>query len=121
MAVGSVRTKSIYDKETPGEGLKLLIMRRWPRGIKKTRIDEWDKDLAPSPELLDDWIRQEIPFKEFKGRYLGEMKAPLQRDKIRALAKRAKKETITLFCHERKGEDACCHRWILKEIIDKCR
>ncbi|MFQ5957046.1 MAG: DUF488 domain-containing protein [Candidatus Brocadiales bacterium] len=89
-----VKTKSVYDDETRGEGLRLLIMRRWPRGITKARIDEWDKDLAPSVELLSDWINKKIPFKEFR-------------------------KTITLFCHE--GEDTHCHRKMLKELIEKRR
>ncbi len=118
MAVG-IETKSIYDDQTPDEGVRLLIMRRWPRGIKKTRINEWDKDLAPSPQLLQDWTRKKIPFKEFRRRYLGEMRTPLQRDKIKALAKRAGKEKITLFCHEE--EDTYCHRKMLKELMDRCR
>ncbi|MCQ4573659.1 MAG: DUF488 family protein [Candidatus Brocadiales bacterium] len=118
MAVGrGIGTKSIYDKETPGEGLKLLIMRRWPRGVSKKRIDEWDKDLAPSPGLLNDWIKKKIPFKEFRRKYLSEMRT--QKDKVKVLAGRAKKETITLFCHEE--EDTYCHRKMLKELIDKCR
>ncbi|MFQ5863468.1 MAG: DUF488 domain-containing protein [Candidatus Brocadiales bacterium] len=112
-----IRTKSVYDGETRGEGFRLLIMRRWPRGITKARVDEWDRDLAPSAQLLSDWIKKKIPFKEFKKRYINEMRA--QRDKIRLLAKRAKRETITLFCHEE--EDTHCHRKMLKELIDKCR
>lgn len=118
MPVG-IKTKSIYDEETPGEGFRLLVMRRWPRGIRKTRIDEWDRDLSPSLELLNDRLKKKIPFKEFKKRYVSEMKGSLQRQKIQLLAERAGKETITLFCHEE--EDTHCHRKILKELIDKCR
>lgn len=112
-----IKTKSVYEAESQGEGFRLLIMRRWPRGVSKSRVDEWDRDLAPSVQLLNDWIKKKIPFKEFRRRYLEEMKT--QRDKIRILAKRAKKETITLFCHEE--EDTYCHRKMLKELIDKCR
>ncbi|MHC4198347.1 MAG: DUF488 domain-containing protein [Planctomycetota bacterium] len=114
-----IKTKSIYDKETKDEGVRLLIMRRWPRGIRKTRIDEWDKDLSPSPELLDDWNTGKIPFKEFKKRYISEMRAPLQKGKIAELAGRAKRQEITLFCHEE--EDSQCHRKMLEELINKGR
>lgn len=111
----AIKTKSIYEAEGPDEGYKLLIMRIWPRGIRKDRFDEWDKDLAPSPALLKDWLKKVIPFTEFRARYIKEMES--QKEKIKALARRAKKETITLFCHER--EDTYCHRKMLKELIEK--
>ncbi|MEE9488397.1 MAG: DUF488 family protein [Candidatus Brocadiales bacterium] len=114
-----IKTKSVYDKETKDEGVRLLIMRRWPRGVKKTRVDEWDKDFAPSPELLDDWNKEKIPFKEFRKRYISEMRAPLQKSKIAELARRAKRRGITLFCHEE--EDTRCHRKMLEELINKFR
>ena len=111
----AIKTKSVYEEEGPDEGNRLLIMRIWPRGVKKDRFDEWDKDLSPSPALLKDWLKKGVPFKEFKARYAKEMGS--QREKIRALAMRAKEETITLFCHEK--EDTYCHRRILKELIVK--
>ena len=50
-----IETKSIYhDSIEPGDGYRLLVMRYWPRGVKKDRIDSWIKELAPSKELLAD-------------------------------------------------------------------
>lgn len=109
----AIKTKSVYEEEGPDGGYRLLIMRVWPRGVKKDRFDEWDKDLSPRPALLKDWLKKGIPFKEFKARYAKEMGA--QKEKIKALAMRAKEETITLFCHEK--EDTYCHRRMLKELI----
>ncbi len=110
----AVKTKSVYEEVGPEEGYRLLIMRMWPRGIKKGRFDEWDKDLSPSSGLLRDWLKKSITFKEFKARYLKEMET--QKERIKTLAERAKGQTVTLFCHER--EDTYCHRKMLKEIID---
>jgi len=31
-----IKTKRIYEPADPSDGHRLLIMRRWPRGIKKT-------------------------------------------------------------------------------------
>lgn len=110
-----IKTKSIYDEKDTSDGTRILIMRKWPRGIKKDKIDEWDKSYAPSEELLADWNNDRIPFKGFKSRYLKEMK--LCMDKIKELSKRAKSETLTLLCHER--DDKYCHRKMLKEFIEK--
>lgn len=113
----AIKTKSVYEGEDKGEGHRLLIMRIWPRGIPKTRFDEWDKELAPSPQLLKKWLNKSIPFEKFRSGYTKEMES--QRERIKTLAKRVKKETITLFCHE--TEDAYCHRKMLKELIQRCK
>jgi len=38
------------------DGTRLLVMRFWPRGLKKTAFHHWHRDLAPTPELLT-WCR----------------------------------------------------------------
>ena len=42
----------IYD-EPAGTGVRVLVDRVWPRGLRKddARLDEWCKDVAPSDEL----------------------------------------------------------------------
>ena len=42
--------KRVYDKAAPEDGVRFLVERLWPRGIKKTdlRLDAWLKDVAPS-------------------------------------------------------------------------
>lgn len=110
-----IKTKSIYAEKDPSDGTRILIMRKWPRGIKKSKIDEWDKSYAPSEKLLADWNNKKISFNVFKNHYLKEM--TLCMDKIKDLSKRAKTETLTLLCHEK--DDEHCHRKMLKELIEK--
>ena len=45
--------KRVYDKTAPEDGVRFLVERLWPRGIKKTdlRVDGWLKDVAPSAAL----------------------------------------------------------------------
>ena len=111
-----IKTKSIYynDKE-PHDGTRILVMRRWPRGISKDQIDEWRKDLGPSMELLQQWNKGEIAFAEFRERYLAEMQD--KAEEVQELARQARTETITLLCHE-KSEDHC-HCKMLKELIEQ--
>lgn len=60
-AVMSVRTevaiKRVYEPAAPEDGLRVLVDRLWPRGVSKAeaRLDEWAKDVAPSPELRKAW------------------------------------------------------------------
>ena len=59
-----IRTKSVYDPVEESDGLRILIMRKWPRGIgyrknnKRGMIDFWSKELGPSIGLLDNWNRR---------------------------------------------------------------
>jgi uncharacterized protein YeaO (DUF488 family) len=109
-----IKTKSIYyHKKEPDDGTRILVMRRWPRGISKDQADEWRKDLGPSSELLKQWNKGEIAFAEFRERYLKEIQD--KTEEVQELAMRARTETITLLCHE-ESEDHC-HRKMLKELI----
>jgi len=48
-----IRRKRIYLKPAPEDGVRILVERLWPRGLKKedAAVDLWLKDVAPSPEL----------------------------------------------------------------------
>jgi len=112
-----IKTKSVYkDKIESTDGVRILVMRRWCRPLsrEKAKIDEWLKELGPSPELLTDWNKKVIGWPEYEKRYLKEMEA--QTNLIRNLSERAKEETITLLCTERTDEQ--CHRRLLKELIE---
>ena len=47
----AIRTKNIYDPASPEDGLRLLVMRKWPPGVSRDRVDRWEKDLS-SASLL---------------------------------------------------------------------
>ena len=48
-----LQTKRVYEAEKPADGLRILIDKLWPRGIKKEdlALDEWVKEVAPSDKL----------------------------------------------------------------------
>ena len=48
----ALRTKRVYEDASPDDGFRLLTMRFWPRGVRKDRVDAWEKELGPSPKLL---------------------------------------------------------------------
>ena len=45
--------KRAYEQASDEDGYRVLVDRLWPRGVLKARaaLDEWCKDVAPSPEL----------------------------------------------------------------------
>ena len=109
-----VRTKSVYEKAEPADGFRLLVMRRWPRGVRKDSVDEWDKELGTPNDLIDDWKAGKAEWAEFCRRYREAMKG--RKERIRELAARARGETVTLLCGCR--DEAHCHRSLLKELIE---
>lgn len=109
--------KSIYDSKSPNDGLRVLVMRYWPRGIKKDKVDIWFKDLGTSAELIKAWKFGTISWLEFRKGYLADVKDKSKRAIIRELAKRAKTEKLTLLCSCR--DHTRCHRAILKELIER--
>ena len=48
-----VRLKRAYEAPADTDGMRVLVDRLWPRGVKKTdaAIDLWIKEIAPSTEL----------------------------------------------------------------------
>ena len=48
-----IRLKRAYDSASKDDGIRFLVERLWPRGVKKDalRLDAWLKDVAPSTEL----------------------------------------------------------------------
>jgi uncharacterized protein YeaO (DUF488 family) len=49
----AIRVKRVYDPPARGDGVRVLVDRLWPRGLKKDEawIDHWMKDVAPSAGL----------------------------------------------------------------------
>ena len=109
--------KSIYDPKSKDDGFRVLVMQYWPRGVKKQKIDAWYRDLGTSKELIKTWKAGKISWAQFKARYLADLKEEEKKSLVHELAKRARKEKITLLCGCRDPDK--CHRAILKEQIEK--
>ena len=113
--------KHVRLKAEPDDGTRLLIMRFWPRGVRKDHVHEWIRGLAPSRALLKwCWSNQgdidpETFANTWKVRYREEMAG--QTDLIENLCERLRSgESVTLLCACHNPE--MCHRTVLAEIIN---
>lgn len=72
-----VRIKRVYDKAADEDGIRLLVDRLWPRGIKKVDLsfDDWAKCLAPSTEARKAFGHKAENFPAFRERYTAELNA----------------------------------------------
>lgn len=111
-----VKTKSIYEPAEPGDGVRVLITRYYPRGVKKDRFDQWVKPLSPSRELLSSYRGGEKSWDQFEESFLSEIKANLEsREALRKLDALSREENVTLLCYEKSGLP--CHRYLVQKIL----
>ena len=75
--MGVVNIKRIYDARSRSDGQRVLVDRLWPRGVSKAKaaLDEWFKDIAPSPRLRLWFGHRADRWSEFKVRYRRELDA----------------------------------------------
>ncbi len=107
--------KSVYDKPEPSDGKRILVMRIWPRGISKERVDLWMKELGTDKELIKKWKEGRVSWNEFAAEYRKSLKG--KEDLLRRLAEESEEATITLLCTDR--DPSRCHRSLLKAAIEE--
>jgi len=109
---GNVKLKRAYEQPEAGDGVRILVDRLWPRGVKKedAAIDQWMKDLSPSTELRHWFGHDPDRWKEFRERYAKEVDEHAdQLDQLRALAREG---TVTLVysAHDEEHNNAVALR-----------
>ncbi|HEX3914148.1 MAG TPA: DUF488 family protein [Steroidobacteraceae bacterium] len=92
----SIVIKRIYAAPASGDGLRVLVDRLWPRGIKKVdaKLAFWMKELAPSQKLRVWFGHKPERFEVFGERYRRELSGNPLVAEMRALAR---KKRITLL------------------------
>ena len=70
-----LRLKRAYEAPAPEDGVRILVDRLWPRGLKKeaAALDEWARDAAPSAELRRWYGHDPSKFDQFARRYREEL------------------------------------------------
>ncbi len=99
-----IQIKRVYEPKARGDGVRFLVERLWPRGIKKEDLDAraWLKDVAPSPELRKWFSHDPAKWDEFKARYQAELdKEP---EAWKPLLEAARQGTVTLLYSARDTE-----------------
>jgi uncharacterized protein YeaO (DUF488 family) len=95
----NVMYRRIYDDASPEDGLRILVDRIWPRGVRKedARLDEWMRDIAPSTGLRQWYGHDPERYDEFRRRYLAELREPAREKAVRRLREHAGQVQMTLL------------------------
>ncbi|WKZ46925.1 MAG: DUF488 domain-containing protein [Anaerolineales bacterium] len=72
-----LKTKRVYEKAESSDGVRFLVERLWPRGMKKEalKMKAWLKDAAPSADLRNWFGHDPLKWDEFQKRYQAELKS----------------------------------------------
>ena len=106
MAEGRVRVRRVYEEPEPGDGIRVLVDRIWPRGLTRASaaLDEWCKHVAPSDELRKWYGHDPGRFAEFGRRYRLELQDPAQAEALAHLHGLARDRPLTLLTATRQPE-----------------
>ena len=112
-----LKTKRVYESAKQDDGVRFLVERLWPRGIKKEelKMKAWLKDVAPSPELRKWFAHDPDKWKEFQKRYRSELKS--NPDAWKPILEAAKDGNVTLLYSARDTEHNSAV--LLKEFLEK--
>jgi uncharacterized protein YeaO (DUF488 family) len=110
-----IRLKRVYEPPAPDDGVRILVDRLWPRGLRKAdaAVDRWLKELAPSTALRQWFGHDPQRWPDFQDRYRAELadKAELLQE-LRVLARR---EPITLLYGAR--DDRHNQAVVLRDVL----
>ncbi|HSQ79267.1 MAG TPA: DUF488 family protein [Candidatus Bathyarchaeia archaeon] len=112
-----IRLKRAYEAPSKDDGARLLVERLWPRGLTKEKaaIDEWFRDIAPSPTLRRWYAHDPEKWEEFRRRYLEELRG--NKAEVERLRARLEKGTAT-FVYAAKDE-ARNSAVVLKDYLER--
>jgi uncharacterized protein YeaO (DUF488 family) len=92
-----IQLKRVYEEPEAHDGVRFLIERLWPRGIRKADLvmNGWEKEAGPSDELRKWFSHDPEKWTEFQHRYSAELDTrPEAWAQILAAAQRG---TVTLL------------------------
>lgn len=103
-SVSTIRIKRAYEAPSKEDGKRYLVERLWPRGIKKENLllEDWLKEVAPSPKLRTWFSHDPKKWEEFRRRYFQELDEHPEIWKV--LLDAGKKGTVTLIYGSREEE-----------------
>ena len=113
------RLRRIYDTPPADDGLRVLVDRLWPRGLRKAdaEVDVWAREIAPSAELRRWFAHDPARWTEFRARYRDELSR--QSEALDGLLAECRKGPVTLLYAARDTEhnQAVVLREVLREKL----
>jgi uncharacterized protein YeaO (DUF488 family) len=115
----NVAVKRVYEAASSSDGVRVLVDRLWPRGLKKTdaAVKFWLRDLAPSDELRQWFHANPKGWRMFRKRYLKELvgeESSAAVEKLHHLAEGKRPVTLLYASRDEEHNNAV----VLKELLE---
>ena len=110
-----IAIKRVYEPKTKTDGTRVLIMRLWPRGIRKTHVDIWLTELGPVLPLMRAFRSGRISWTEYRRRYRKGLARPEAQAPLATVRAYEKSGRVTLLCG--CPDENRCHRSLLRDYL----
>jgi len=109
--------KRAYEPASEDDGLRVLVDRLWPRGLRKqdAQLDLWLREVAPSTSLRKWFAHDSAKWEEFQRRYFEELREHLEA--VAELRRLAKDQRVTLVYAARDEQHT--HAAVLKRFLEQ--
>jgi uncharacterized protein YeaO (DUF488 family) len=116
-----IKVKRAYEDPLPSDGLRVLVDRLWPRGVRRDTLalDRWLKDVAPSTSLRKWYGHTPDRFPEFAARYRGELQSGERSRAVDELRRVGRRRRVTLVTATRDLERSGAK--VLAEVLNDSR
>jgi uncharacterized protein YeaO (DUF488 family) len=118
----TLHTKCILTAPHLGDGRRISVMSRHTLNDGRTpdyrltnQFDEYRPELGPSPRLIGDYYKRNLPWGDFEDRYKDYLSGHLQRESMYTILLLLQTMSVTLLCIEETPEK--CHRKLLAEAL----
>ena len=118
----AVAVKRVYEAASSSDGVRVLVDRLWPRGLKKEHaaLKFWLREVAPSDELRH-WFRENPEgWRVFRKRYHKELaseEGSAAVEKLHHLAEGKRRVTLLYASRNQEHNNAT----VLKELLEGMR
>jgi uncharacterized protein YeaO (DUF488 family) len=118
----AVAVKRVYEAASSSDGVRVLVDRLWPRGLKKkdAALKFWLREVAPSDELRQWFHANPEAWRMFRKRYLKELvseEGSAAVEKLHHLAEGKRRVTLLYASRNEERNNAI----VLKELLEGMR
>jgi uncharacterized protein YeaO (DUF488 family) len=118
----TIAVKRVYEAASAADGVRVLVDRLWPRGLRKedAAVKYWLRALAPSTELRQWFHANPEAWRLFRKRYLKELVSPSAAaavEKLHGLVEKKRKVTLLYASKNEEHNNAI----VLKELLEGAR
>ena len=118
----TIALKRVYEPTSPDDGMRVLVDRLWPRGLRKdeAQVNHWLRDIAPSTQLRQWYHANPDAWTTFRNHYLKELSGKQETvalEKLQSLVATNRKLTLLYASRNEDRNNAT----VLKELLEGAR